>query len=735
MLREPTARTLSAFHTMTGRVPANAVRSSSPVTLWTAPHHHFSCPPGSRGAQVLAKLSSSFEDFANLPKSARQECWSSVANQQTRYLAPDMPEDSDEQLNAAKARLSTFAWFGVVEQFQESMQLLRSSLQLELQLYSPVFNMNKYDKNLSKHARDVLIEMNSNDLKLYAYAYRLFERRVAHMKARWDHERNSDSSSSTGEAGSFVCDNSDLICWDKSQKDGPWWPLLQAGTGTAGISDGRQAAGLAVLARLTPGERKQQVLCGPRRGCVWTSDRKGKASGPDSGGGQDRAPLRAHASSDAKGGSAKTCWPSFLIIGARKGGTTSLYKYLTHHPKVTGIKLHAGAQTGELLFFRNITMRQSRLALRQTNLGGTAVGSGGNGLGLPPLDTATVCEGYNRAFWRAMVDQDASWLGGEDIDGPGPDPAGFPDVVTGESSVDMAASCATPQLVKASCGTDLKLIFVARDPVARLISQLRMRQRMGKNLVMNSPSRRRSLAVPFAWHSATASQLTQSNDRGVERGWTDDSRRIVHTKSNADWSGHRGDRVGGVRRHLLSQRVRKSKVRRVTSPEEAITMELKSISDAVLRMSLSPATTTQNGVVETDRALVEQMTTQLPCLFRHDFENMVWAGLYSVHLERWLRAGFPRENLLILTSEELAHRPEQVVRQAMRFIGVDPDQVKDLSDTLKVRFNTAPDNVDGGERRDQVEISQELHQKLARFYAPFNADFAKRFGVDTSVWL
>ena len=45
------------------------------------------------------------------------------------------------------------------------------------------------------------------------------------------------------------------------------------------------------------------------------------------------------------------CPPSFLLIGARKGGTTSMYMYLNAHPDMKGAAMNNGPSTGEVQYF------------------------------------------------------------------------------------------------------------------------------------------------------------------------------------------------------------------------------------------------------------------------------------------------------------------------------------------------------------------------------------------------
>jgi hypothetical protein len=51
-------------------------------------------------------------------------------------------------------------------------------------------------------------------------------------------------------------------------------------------------------------------------------------------------------------------------------------------------------------------------------------------------------------------------------------------------------------------------------------------------------------------------------------------------------------------------------------------------------------------------------------------------GLYAEQLERWL-AVFPREQLLVLTSDELGERPEETYARVLAFLGVSPHSLDD----------------------------------------------------------
>ena len=51
-------------------------------------------------------------------------------------------------------------------------------------------------------------------------------------------------------------------------------------------------------------------------------------------------------------------------------------------------------------------------------------------------------------------------------------------------------------------------------------------------------------------------------------------------------------------------------------------------------------------------------------------------GLYAEQLERWL-AVFPREQLLIVTTDELGERPGEAYASILAFLGAPPHQLDD----------------------------------------------------------
>ena len=118
--------------------------------------------------------------------------------------------------------------------------------------------------------------------------------------------------------------------------------------------------------------------------------------------------------------------PTLFIVGARKGGTTSLIQYISKHPDFEGIKLDVrpGQGIGESFYF---------------------------------------ADEYKKTWEQYM--------------------SLFPQggVMTGDSSVANLVHSLVPKRIYHSCGKQAKVVMLLRDPVERLVSAFLMRVRLGTN--------------------------------------------------------------------------------------------------------------------------------------------------------------------------------------------------------------------------------------------------------------
>eukprot|EP00658_Telonema_sp_P-2_P017864 TRINITY_DN16974_c0_g2_i1.p1 TRINITY_DN16974_c0_g2~~TRINITY_DN16974_c0_g2_i1.p1 ORF type:complete len:237 (-),score=50.07 TRINITY_DN16974_c0_g2_i1:53-763(-) len=98
----------------------------------------------------------------------------------------------------------------------------------------------------------------------------------------------------------------------------------------------------------------------------------------------------------------------------------------------------------------------------------------------------------------------------------------------------------------------------------------------------------------------------------------------------------------------------------------------------------------------------------------HGGHSWVSRGLYALQLSVWLDH-FPREQLLVVRLEEMS-TPEglsAVTARVMKHVGLPEYRIKDLE----------PKN-----QRGQSKIPQELRERLAQFYTPWNLELERLLG-------
>lgn len=91
-------------------------------------------------------------------------------------------------------------------------------------------------------------------------------------------------------------------------------------------------------------------------------------------------------------------------------------------------------------------------------------------------------------------------------------------------------------------------------------------------------------------------------------------------------------------------------------------------------------------------------------------------SLYAEHLERWLER-FPREQLLVLTSEELADDPARVVTEALAFLGLPPVEGDDAYPRKnKGKRDSLPPDL-------RARLTEYFDEPNRRLYALLGRDF------------
>lgn len=112
---------------------------------------------------------------------------------------------------------------------------------------------------------------------------------------------------------------------------------------------------------------------------------------------------------------------------------------------------------------------------------------------------------------------------------------------------------------------------------------------------------------------------------------------------------------------------------------------------------------------------LERMRSPLYLPFNHEHFSYKRKSEYCEQVNRYLRV-FPREQLLILQSEEFFENSAQVIRQVFDFLGIDPDYVPS---------NLSPSNVS---RRKKTELPDDLRTELVEHFSENNEELYRLLG-------
>jgi len=585
-LRNPMHRMLSAFYATVGREHGSGIPSKqkppeqrTPIRGGTGAFgdSHFFCNKGSKIAKLMEDSTFTIEGYAAQPVNERRAC-SRASNIHVKYLAPEEKDGSNAQLELAKRRLEQMSWFGLLDRWTESLQLFQYALGTDLVHHVPTFNHNVYPKNISMNAKAVLMEQNELDMKLFEFASELFDERVQTMRSdRYDPFSNHLA---------FNCDK-EQICWNK-MRTGESWSADEENQDIQGIGSDAEA--------------KKRILCTYRKGC-WRADVEAPF--------QDR-PEEPYLSSRSR------CFGSVFILGARKGGTTSLYQYISAHPRFYGVKLDAKEQAGELLFLHTYDLQGKQSAVQ--------IRSAYNEVFVNELQKMYGTNDDNAGkAWLREIERGAA--------------------ITGESTVAIGPACQVSRQLAAACGANpnLRLLYLVRNPIERLISNYRMRFRL------NTVSGKKTLT-----------QMAKDDLTSLKK--------------------------------------------KIPKTEEWWTLPGRDGS--------------------------------LPCLYKQDYMNAVWSGMYVVHLSRWLQ-DFSSEQLLVLKSEDFFHDPADTMRKVFKFLQLDASVI-DIDQIVETKFNAASSSTSSeasGNEISQVDLLLSVRKELQDFYKPYNEALSKTFRVDISDWL
>lgn len=155
--------------------------------------------------------------------------------------------------------------------------------------------------------------------------------------------------------------------------------------------------------------------------------------------------------------------PTLFVVGARKGGSTSMIQYISKHEGFKAARLN-GPKVGEIFFFSNKFYKPNK----------------------------------NQWNWYQ---------------------SNFPpDVMSGESSVTYLVHCQVPQRIFSSCGMQAKIVMLLRNPIDRFVSNFLMRVRVsdyGNTITEMTPIRSIMEEEMRSFHSI----MSNISFPNVQQGW------------------------------------------------------------------------------------------------------------------------------------------------------------------------------------------------------------------------
>ena len=104
----------------------------------------------------------------------------------------------------------------------------------------------------------------------------------------------------------------------------------------------------------------------------------------------------------------------------------------------------------------------------------------------------------------------------------------------------------------------------------------------------------------------------------------------------------------------------------------------------------------------------------------HGAHCFVGRGLYLLQIRQWLRAGYRREQLLVVCTERLQEHPQRELARVFAFLGLPPCDAVD----------TTPVNTASQRGRSYEPMPEDVRRRLREFYAPHNRALYEFTGQD-----
>lgn len=112
--------------------------------------------------------------------------------------------------------------------------------------------------------------------------------------------------------------------------------------------------------------------------------------------------------------------------------------------------------------------------------------------------------------------------------------------------------------------------------------------------------------------------------------------------------------------------------------------------------------------------------------YNHRRCSYLTRGIYIDQLQNWM-SYYPREQFLILRSEDLYSKPAEIVKQTLEFLGMPGNEIDTLKDYKKYRVPLKK----GYKIKDNApKIDPDLRQYLIDYFRPHNARLSEFLGRD-----
>lgn len=142
-------------------------------------------------------------------------------------------------------------------------------------------------------------------------------------------------------------------------------------------------------------------------------------------------------------------------------------------------------------------------------------------------------------------------------------------------------------------------------------------------------------------------------------------------------------------------------------------------------LSFEKAITYEEERTRGEREKVEASETYYSYNYEHF--SYISRGIYADYLQKWFNL-FPREQFLILKSEDLYADPAAILKQTLRFLDVPEVEPKRLKEGYE-KYNNS-ESKEHTKFTPPSKLDPEFRQRLVEFYKPHNARLYELLGRD-----